>query len=256
MSLRIHKAIGYGLADLKKNDPRVDIDRLEKLLGAELQLNPFILWAAANQDKLRGAELAEGYSESLRDHAFSAKMFLSSLKRSTAQVLSRRVLVRDAEFGLARVLVLLPPESLDWYRCDDIIDYTEEPYKARCKVLKHSSGIHPYNGYFVRFRLPSKRALSAIGELNRLCAIDKAVRLDDAGLPCGMPAGLYNGLVGRWDPKVKPVAQGKLLSHLLDDWRPRLPRELIWILAYAEPCMRDARAFKNSLRPMLYVYWS
>jgi hypothetical protein len=39
-------------------------------------------------------------------------------------------------------------------------------------------------------------------------------------------------------------------------WRPILPTEMLAILAWLAPSIKDMPALMNDIRPLLYVYWS
>ena len=114
------------------------------------------------------------------------------------------------------------------------------------------SGIYPYNGFMVRFRDPEPGIMDDLGDIPKKlagCLEPGESRSDGKGFTF-LSARLYGFLIER---KCSPR---RLREHLVNDWRPMLPEELIPVLFWFKDCFTDLRTFADSLRPLLYVYWS
>jgi len=166
------------------------------------------------------------------------------------------------EFGIPNVMLFQPFGcSETWSRHDDIVDYCEETAhynsQSRCADLGHLCGIFPYIGTMVRVRRPPAELIQVLIKFGKGAEYTTEFSVDDEGLPNQIQGGFYNQLVGRWSKNIPAVACGPMLTHLLEDWRPSLPIELLWMLTYMNDhgCFNDVEAIKQSLKPMLYVYW-
>jgi hypothetical protein len=65
-------------------------------------------------------------------------------------------------------------------------------------------------------------------------------------------------LVGRWDNGTPPALEDQeIVEHLKNDWRPPLPFGILATIHYMG-CFPDIGpdSMLNSLRPMIYTYWS
>lgn len=288
MGVRVHKIIGYGLTDIKHRkgvvkDPRINMDRIDALRYAEdrddseeFTVAKFYKWVICNRRRLVQISRSEGLGRTVRDHHCDEGLFLmhylprqpryrgpARFQYLAKKDLSFHDIVTHDEECHPNIMVFQPFTCAKaWSRYDDIIDYVEETSqydsRDRYRDLSPLSGIYPYIGDMIRFREPDEKLIAALRELGKGSARCTQINVDSEGLPLRLDGGLYNQLVGRWDKKQPPLAKKELLDHLLNDWRPRLPLELVWILTYMSDkgCFNDVEAIKNSLRPMLFVYWS
>lgn len=149
MGIRVHKMIGYGLADVKTEegagwriaDDRINLD--SPAISRECPtIEEYRSWLEARREEgdietdielsmLREPEPNEGHLD-LDD-----------------------AVTHSGEFGLPNVLVIVPPTyRRRWCRFDDAIDYIEETYLRKppaepqanwVRKLRH--GIYPFIGY-------------------------------------------------------------------------------------------------------------
>jgi len=288
MGTRVHKVIGYGLTDVEHDDgdvtdPRINMDRIQSLRHSEdedggLTVARFYRWVVCNRFRLALLASHEGRNhESVRDHRMDEGLFLMRYLPRKRLSISERfkelekhelsfydAVIHAHEFGCSNVMVFLPFSSVDsWSRHDDIMDWAEESSRHGCESYYHSldnlCGIYPYTGSMVRVRDPKIEILPVMSDIGAAAIKHKSheVGVDDHGLPCRMMGGYYNQFVGRWAKDTPPMAKGAFLEHLLQDWRPYLPTELLWLLTYMNDkgCFNDIEEIKRSLRPILYVYW-
>jgi hypothetical protein len=292
MSVRVHKVIGYGLTDIKHKcgeivDPRFNTDALHKLLwrnwgdsekAGDFTVAKFLRWIACNRRRLVALSAQEGREVSVRNHrTLDEGIFLMHYRKERRlwgpplfKFLEKHKLdfssavISDTDGGKGNVMVFQPFSSVEeWSRSDNIVDYCEETAhfdsRSRVKSLVSLCGIFPYSGTMVRVRDPKIELLPPLSELGAISEKYKSrdTVSDKHGIPYRMVGGEYNKFVGRWARKQKPIAQGALLDHFLNDWRPMLPLELVWMLTYMNDkgCFSDVEAIKRELRPLLYVYW-
>jgi hypothetical protein len=277
MGIRIHKVVGYGLTDLSFNedkkrcskemtDPRIDWKRLHGLgeRMCETSGRSFMNWATKHWEDLLRLEAEERRVplEMVKEFSSICPFLLRDFFKRHREWTLGGCVVHDNEYGLPNVMVFIPPMQAHtgdggWKRWDDTIDYIEEAiiHRADNRVVElECSGIYPYDGSMVRFRDP-KPGLWRSG----IKAVAEGLKVDAEGRPTAMSGQSYNMLVGRWDPgRIEPMAKGELLDHLLKDWRPPLPSELLALLRWLneKDCFNDFEAVRNGLRPILYVYWS
>ena len=250
MGIRVHKVLGYGIADLKSNnhneicDPRVDTEKFRQLMNDSYDLMgpKLLVWFRKEKDNLiRFHKRVSPHIKDGGDFDFCFRMLENGIKsepKGKQEVLGDYA-THDGEFGIPGVLLFRPLMCRDWSRYDNIIDYYEEPIN-RFRFLDNT-GIYPWNGPMIRFR-PAPRGVWKDKESEEKYAV--------------MEGGHYNQFVGRWDPNQKPFAEGRFLKHLLEDYRPKTPFELHVILWYYRKAFKDIVGLLNNLRPMIYVYWS
>jgi hypothetical protein len=285
MGIRVHRVIGYGLTDIQHkrgtiNDSRFNMDRFDALCyGDEKKYTVarFLRWLRCNRRRL--AQLAEKEAHrrcTPRDHKMDEGLFLMNYLPQSPRLrgpqmfeyLKQKYLyfykavIYAHEFGKSNIMVFRPFGCAEeWTRYDNIIDYCEETVhynsRSRVKSLAPLCGIYPYIGTMVRVRDPKIGLLPALEKLGREAEYSPEIKVDEHGLAVALQGGFYNRLVGRWDKRQPAVAQGIFLDHLLNDWRPYLPTELLWLLTYMndQGCFNDVEAIKRDLRPLLYVYW-
>lgn len=241
MGIRIHKKLGYALTDVqydkrqyKLKDLRFDEDKLhERMTDCEE--------GEVVKDKAGVLDFYRTTPEFRSDRDFE---FSWNLRSGLRKDVSYNLFTWQTECGLPNVMLFQPVGHYDWSRYDDIIDYIEETEKRQrnyVKLLK-GAGIYPHLGW-VRFREAEKE-------------FEEIPGFWDPDKKSVSPAD-YSQLVGRWDPKQRPVASGALLKHLLEDYRPVIPLDVMSVVWYFRKAFKvPALEIVNSLRPVLYVYWS
>ena len=230
MSIRVHKALGYGtdalVVEQKKGynelaDPRFEKEGFHGERG-RVKVTPEVL--EANKKAVLLALTEEAGGDARKGVLFYESVCGDFVKKQDVRM------VYEFEYSDIPAVVLIPPECDDWYRHDDIIDYYECGcgIKTSFRYLEGVGGIFPWTGQMIRFR----------GEGDEL----------------PMEVGEYNREVGRWDEKIKPIAKGDRLKDLLENWRPTLPWSILaWI--QCQPWITDKKAFTDMLRPCIYTYW-
>ena len=277
MSIRVHKYIGYGLTNLRTTsrggptrprDPRWDYEKFRAAwLDAEHDHHPvehFRDWCRANEDRVKELAVAEGWRE---HYAWLLTEGLDDrVKRKDAYRWSAQAAATwEHEGGMKNVLLFASPEyAHDWTRYDNIVDYYEEVTpkdgpRHRATRLTGRSGIHPFDGFVKRFRPPTPEvatALSAMSrELRAMSHIAGAACEADGADVTRLPGNAVNDLVrgASWARAPQSVRE-----HFRDDWRPLVPVGVLAVIEYLG-CFPDAfgpGGVVDSLRPMVYVYWS
>jgi hypothetical protein len=274
MSIRVNKKLGYGLLDLHTtddlpDDPRWDYTKYKtdwRGVAEERDLKHFLAWCNDHKERLLELSAAEG----LRDtsaHWLLTEAIKDRLKRKNASTWTApySAVEWDSEFGLANVVLFQCPQSEDWTRHDDILDYYEEcdenGLRRRATLLPRSTGIHPHEGFMKRFRDPKPELHEKLAEATKLIQCFSFERdKDKNGVDITQLAGgHYNQLVGHWDSAKLPplIKDPEVLKHFLEDWRPRVPLGVLAVIEYLG-CFPDAfgaGGIVNSLRPMIYVVW-
>lgn len=263
MSVHIHKVLGYGIADLQTEgdeitDPRVDWDQFSHNWSQWDAWTAQDLWEWLQIPSIKARVLKWAAEESphLQDSEFSYKILTSLLGRyvKESQYLHplQECIHWDSESENPKNMVFRCPDHDDWYRVGNIIDHYEgQDIQGPAEGVRmlDTSGIYPYTNGFIRFREPPK-ALQ-----DRLEKVRESLRKETPGLLSGFLRGHeYNILVGKWDPKMGPMVPYDLLMHLEQDWRPCLPLSIVVMMEFLG-CF-PGRDMRNSLRPMIYTYWS
>jgi hypothetical protein len=263
MGIRITKVLGYGVRNLKTRkkgksgypeacDPRVDTEKLQHLLyqTGDHYMPEFVSWMKDHKEEILSLHAREwvGTVMSSGGHDdFDFRMNVDSLSQAKCEKMSvSACITHQEEYGLPKVLVFRPPEFPEWDRHDNMLDWIE----AKGVPCNHSreikrAGLWPYDSGMIRFRKPSQ-SFSKQKSLGNRC--------DEWG-PVHLNPSEYSQMVGWWDPKRSPLAEGDFLEHLKKDFRPRVPMTVIalvlWTGAFPDPA-----AFIDDLRPVLYVYWN
>jgi len=151
VGIRIHKALGYALTDVKCKDHEIIDDRF----------NPKgYMHQRFDEDEEEKFTL-DGYIEfckvicdgKIQGESFSALIEYQACERLKEWQDSYRwspynTIIHDTEGGLSNVCLIIPPGNFkDWRRYDDLIDYHEEKETQKDlipRVLDISKGIYPY----------------------------------------------------------------------------------------------------------------
>lgn len=223
MGIRINKVLGYGLNDLKKNDPRI---------------NP-LGWFGNETSWLEQEELwtKERFLIYYKNH-IEWPLYLGEIEKCFKL---HNTVIHNEEYGMSNVLCISPPWFKDWSRYDDIIDYLEAGCSPRnkCKVLTY--GIWPYVGRFTDLRTHTDAddfAREFWFNLNSAQKVKKKQR--EAHL---LLAEKYAELMGFSDVE---VAKRMLV--------PRVPDEIELLCRWLCLFNNDNTIFE--LKPMIYTYWS
>jgi hypothetical protein len=259
MGIRVRKKIGYGLKDLRVRkgkivDPRIDYQKYRNF--PESNLSDFVTWCRENREQVEAALVRQRYQRPDWDVQLllvNAKALVETKHDPYFQATDW-----DSEFGLPRVFLFQPPEVERWTRHDDLIDYYEESgpngLRRRATFLsKSNTGIHPYDGTMVRFRESPEHLRERIKEL------DPQLRAYGFNEDVAQGGG-YNQMVGYWDNRKLPplIKDPEVLEYFRTAWRPRIPPSIVAAVEYMG-CFPDAHeehGILNSIRPMIYVYWS
>jgi hypothetical protein len=267
MGIRVHKSLGYGVDNIKcmkksqgsysvMADPRIDRPKFDALheKAHEMEGPELLRWLKKEKDGLVAFHAKHNPGRmSVKDndfYEFDWKFLYQSLDRAIKDKKSGDIsfgssIIHEGEFGLPEVLLFVPPTCPSWTRYDDTLDYHEETYireegQINWYKFLRCSGIYPWSGRMIRYRDPKP------GVLN------KGSNPDDLKL---LDATTYSQLVGWWDSKHKPDAEGAALKHLKEDYRPAFPIDLMVLLWFMRDAFRNIDEFVNELRPMIYVYW-
>lgn len=266
MGIRIHRVLGYGITNLKKNDPRVNMGDYNDRYNDLNDKATLVAWLEANPERNNALSmLADGYEDN-----FASKFMVDQLQR----VERMQWLTHCGEGGNPKVLVLTPPTQEKWFRYDDTLDYYDfgcgRNMRPQVKKLIQSTGIYPWTGSVRQVRPAKDPEVQA--HLERECRKrPKGVVIPDTNITIAPPSvpvpeqgalrmngGTYNQLVGRWDKNLDPFAKGALLEHLKADWRPTLPFDLIATMEWSGcfPTLHEPEGILCDLVPMIYTYWS
>jgi hypothetical protein len=267
MGIRVHKMIGYGVANLKyrrnkkghvvMTDPRIDWDAYDKMVDSryDRDMEKFIGWMeqhSAEIDALAAKERptrTDPYEYTKWEVATLTGVLKDSPRRHHYDFL--RCIQHGTEYMLPRVMLFIAPTMADqWYRYDDTLDWVEESHSRRQNnwVQKlRSPGIYPYSGTWIRFRDPEQSFRGVVPQA------EVGLGHDEKG-PLMLDASDYAILVGTWDRKQPALASGEFLEHLKKDFRPPIPTLILALILWSG-CVKDVPSFLNDLRPHMYVYW-
>jgi hypothetical protein len=232
MGVRIHKFLGYGIADLatekeKLVDPRIN-DESPIVCFEAPSTEDYTTWLADLEPDERG------------DLDF---WFLTDKEAQTNGRGKRRISLDDCvayspEKGLAHVLALQPVSMKDWRRTDDPIDYIEnhtlDSYSMEPKLDILTNGLYPWIGSYMDCRTGEKVNdkimwwIRASQDDERRESADLDSLAEDAGFTSHNEALKYVA------PFV-PVDVRNLAKYL-----ELFTNDNVWL----------------DLRPMLYTYWS
>ena len=286
MGIRVNKALGYGINDLKvgpedpeakypyliPKDPRIDYDAYVAWCKQERSEATFLAWLESEEGAGKVLALAayEGWamgrerSEKLNENTEIALLRMNlrdeNRKKRASYSTPSHGFRWTSDGGQPTAAHFRCIEYPDWHRHDDPIDYVEETTEGRATRIEGSTGFFPFDGFMRRCRQPSEevaRALSDNTKLLRAYAPKRDREQDGADLTFFF-GGEYNQLIGRWSAKLPPLIKDEaILKHLREDWRPRVPLSILALMEFMG-CFPDPESpdsMLNSLRPMVHVYW-
>ena len=260
MGIRIHKALGWGLTNVKEGKFRIEDDRLNEepeegwFTESQEKFLPFIEWFTKNKD----GEVREIISEI--DGVPAKHCCPSYGLLRWAKEFSETGKIKDlphynnfyhhqSEYGLPHVVQFTPLDYPDWYRFDDTLDYYEAGCIAKSKVLDLTDrcGIYPYTSVIRHTDAPPIPQSAYKNDLIKLA--EQHTKLQRIG------PSLYNQLVGRWDKKAKPILKGEVLEYMLKWYRPAISDSVLLYTHYLK-IFKNWKLTVQELRPMIYTWWA
>lgn len=147
MGIRIHKAIGYGLSDVKVDDEFGLCDeRFYKRSAFMYARNAHYTNAERSAEDVY---TLQGFIDFCQTHLHKTCALLEThaLKRLDTWDIDS-CFIHETESDLNNVFIVIPPTQSDWYRYNDIIDYIELTNSTTyTDSFKHvQQGIYPYSG--------------------------------------------------------------------------------------------------------------
>ena len=260
MGIRIYKCLGWGLSNIISKDhlikdPRFSQKVIDRLFddGGDPLLEEFMDWVSNpdNDDEIGNVLCrADGHnykkllatSKSLRwmlDYNLTQKCKeWKTHKRKVLKEQREHLFFHDGEYGLPNVGIFVPIWNPDYYRWDDTIDYHEADATPRNRVkdITNRCGIYPYINMY---RIPGAKHF------------DKNNKKQS---PKRLEPSVYNQLVGRWDKKIKPIAEKEYLEYLLRRYRPAIHPSVL-LFTYQSGIFKNWTKTVHQLRPMIYTYW-
>jgi hypothetical protein len=228
MGIRIHKCIGYGLADVKIKDYEIDDDRFYEL-GAGMNIGDNS-WCKTDFIKY----LKYNSSCQLNIH------LLSQLKHWELY----DSLIYEPEYGIDNIFLIIPPGYTDWDRYDDIIDYVEcENGRVNNYYKILNQGIFPYSGFHQNQygkRLNSNYSCEWWRYYNLV--LDEDIKQED-----------ISGINLILDQLSKKMGFQNF-HDCKDNIRPLVP-DIIRLFCEWSNIFIDPMTI-NQLQPMTYTYWS
>lgn len=241
MGIRIHKILGYALADLNVSEGSFDITEDERI-----DPNGFMSLSWEERKEVYTSKRFHVEVELMcsNDDFFDSGYGLHLLRHQFKEGKIEKypfdnMCIWDPEFGLSNVLLFIPPskalnvgERNSWYRYDDIIDYMEENKEATPKIRFLNQPIYPYLRW-MDLRDPPKEIDT---ELVRLINHFKE----------------RGGMTMSWDALHDKY--GFLhLEEAEENIAPIVPPELVHTLRYLHIFKDPETAYQ--LRPAIYTYW-
>lgn len=229
MAIRIHKAIGYGLTDVRVKDYEIDDPRINA--------GSFLLAGHVDhrEDHLSYGRWLERRADGDKKLLLNITQELDSLDSAGAKDAYETVL-HDAEYGLPGVLLVRPVGFSSWYRRDDQIDYEEEHRGAGPgnRVTSTVGGIHPWSGLYMDTRTGERIKGNLVNAWRQMVNGGS----EDQELLDGLAQGLGYKDHAEAERYVAPFV-------------PREIRRLCeWGGLFTSPDV------VLQLRPLLYIYWA
>jgi hypothetical protein len=277
MGIRIKKALCFALADLKvgKSSYNLEDERFQdwtKQKDGELYEKPdrvfpdFLNWILdeRNQDEilqlLAQANGPDQYSWiDVRFGILSKAMEWAKLSDAEKKQIRGKFhtdFAYQPEYGMSNVFGIIPPEQVNFYRNDDMIDYYEAGCSAKNKIQWLDArtgrcGIYPNSAMI---RIPGSTPI-ALGQQD-LLGLSFTHKLEGkAELPPQIMGGDFNRLIGKWDKKQPPLVSEEIVKQLKTTYRPRIHASVLLWTHYLQ-LFNDWSKTVNQLRPCVYTYWS
>lgn len=241
MGIRVHKMLGYGLADLEPGERPRD-GRADPRINWEASI---VLWeGTSGQEYFRWLEHRR--IQDKRDFRFSLDWAYLKHDQGALGTDLRDCVAYEPEFGLPEVLVIRPLSYSDWFRSDDTLDYMAETYpwrpqsqKSRVEVYEH--GIFPFNGSYMDKRTGERVDQKVMYWIRARSDIQQ------------VPGGTVGERLSVLDALAQEFTPFSTHAEADENIVPLVPEEI-----------RDLAEFGGvftvpdvslQLRPMLYTYW-
>lgn len=245
MGIRINKAIGYGLKDLKQS---IDEDTRITLNDEDIYQTDFNDFKLLLEDEEKCLEILTSTfgvtSSKAKLNLFNIKIALKMFAKHKKYPQCNDFI--DYNIENSKFILFYPINNVinapygTWKRHDDVIDYYENRiYKENLSdtivdLSEHGAcGLFPYN----------HAMLLKPGRENKT-KIDRDT----------IEASLYNQLVGNWSSNVKPCANEETVKHLLEDWCCDIPASIILFIHYFNIFQDPMTVYE--LKPLLCQWWS
>lgn len=237
MGIRIRKAMGYALTDVKTEELTLVDTRFNKKFKEELQGYGFYdNYDIKNYIQFLKKQEIEKPSWLRDDISLKIELSMASrIKKWTAN----NCILYNPEYGLDNVFCIIPPlRCEDYTRYDDALDYqievetkpSAEPYTIDIKY-----GIYPYNSLFMY----KKNGKQVIG--------DQATAL----------RAIFT-TIGKIDQKVVEALSKQFLEMPYEDIHKNIalfvPDEIVLFCEYLK--IFKSRKTIWDLKPIIYTYWA
>lgn len=262
MGIRINKAIGYGLNDIKTNEDGISDERFnnlnedwwERIYEDENSENEYLGFLG---DKKKFVKvLVDEFGMTEEDAKWDYTDIELDLKMKSDKFFIYDLFDYDREsndgwmlfYPLANVA---KGRFSSWKRHDDTIDYYENRvYKQELESIVvdlqeyGTNGIYPYDGGLILKPGRENKLKNHMPEYFK----QKRSNLIDSGH--------YNMLLGRWDRRsANPVIKDDdLLKHLKEDWSIRIPTT-IKAFVYHFKFFKDPKTVYD-FKPLLCQWWA
>lgn len=235
MSIRIHKVLGYGLANLNISengefieDDRINPDGFYSLLEEQAEFKYSMAKFREYLNKITSKNNNRFELIMLKQEIIEGRIGSNEFNKMISW---------DPEYGLPNVVVFTPPSQRSWQRYDDMIDYTEacEEYQGSVPVVKPiNRALYPYVSW-IDIRNPTEIPPYA------MIQVANEFRYNSSFVP------------ETGDKYVKPWGFSSI-DEMLNSIVPSIPDELVEILRFLE-VFKDPDTIYQ-LRPMIYIYWA
>lgn len=274
MGIRINKNLGYGIL-LKPDgkDDRVNPEILSEVSNRayETSISDFTAWLSKEETEHEIIELAReerNHVNCAQEHKAiqHIRLEISMLKRSNTDTETEfgRTITYDNEYGLVgtnenikEVLLFSSIHEKTWSRYDDPIDYCEHTsldpdieYRLSNEVqILHSSGIYPWIGDLKRIGAgpTNKKVLKRYKVLSADIGMEP---IGESGARWVVPIRYFSYIKNHRTENNDP-----LVEYMRDNFRPVVPTEIIAIMLWSG-VFKDVKSALDSIRPMIYTYWS
>jgi hypothetical protein len=266
MGIRINKAIGYGLNDVKTDGKGIADERFSLLHDDDwwenLYESDFNEYKTFLEDEdLVVKVLTEKFAadpESAKWDYTHVRLFLNSLKERKYPPDNYDFFEYDGEARDDWILFYPHGNIKDgmfggWRRRDDTIDY----YENRVYKKELDSIITDLSEYGTRGLYPYNHGMHLKpGRENKIKEVTPKYFEINPNRPDYIEGGHYNMMVGKWDgDKMEPLVKDpEMIKHLEEDWHPIIPVTIKLFVHYFN-------VFKNphtvyDLKPLLCQWWS
>lgn len=232
MGIRVKKILGYALLDVKTKDYSFADDRFTEEFSKGS-------WRDYSKDNFIHF-LQEKYDPS---NEFSEEKLLAYFlgrydeESSNAPWDVNKFVHYDFEYGSKKTVIFLEPNSCDWYRSDDIIDYYQENCQPKIKIKK-LNGIFPYCGIYTNLKSGQR-----IAKDNGKTLVDIIQMYINTKIT---PPDVIEELIKKLGFKDFEEYKENIVPYVSDSIR--LFCEFLNVF-------KDPKTI-NYLKPVLYTYWS